>query len=98
MTIPLTEILDEIEKRADKTARARSDDFGHDTHELLLWESQQAERMACTDIPKLTRALRVAIEKLEEIGSGKSDSILDRPKPTANFALHKLEQILRGDK
>jgi hypothetical protein len=43
--------LEEIEARVNEVRR--SDDFGHDTHALLLWESEQYTILSEQDVPYL---------------------------------------------
>lgn len=58
-------ILD-IQKRADAAAGKRSDDFGHDTTALRQWCEIELTLICENDIPKLVKALKVAIKALKE--------------------------------
>lgn len=55
----LTEIAEKVE------VVKRSDDFGHDTHKLLLWESEMYTQFVDHDIPYLLSLLQKA-EKMAE--------------------------------
>lgn len=93
----LTKLLEEIEARADKAASARSDDFGHNTQDLLLWESGQLAQFAETDIPRLIAALRVTLEALDEISYWGLDPTSTAIAGTSDKATAQAAKILAGE-
>lgn len=66
MTKPIPESLAEMKKVNEARASMRSDDFGHNTHELLLAESDALQKCA-DDLAKLIEVVELAINELDEI-------------------------------
>lgn len=82
--------LQEIKERADKDGSMRSDDFGHDTHELLLAESAALTRWLDNDVPRLVRALELALYYIEGDATyeGVCKQIEEILNPTQDTCIH----------
>ena len=66
VAMTLTTRLAEIRERTEKAANWRSDDFGHDTQELLLAESRYLQ-VAADDIARLLKVVETLDGALNRI-------------------------------
>lgn len=89
----LDKLLAEIRERTERNAGLRSDDFGHDTHALLLAESE-ALQVAADDIERLLRIVDVQREALKHYSKLQDWAMLPEP---AKDALAEAERIARGE-